>query len=60
MTRSFGSTPVTSQEFINVQRRLVDAFEMGDAVESRAAVRDYTDLAKERVRQILSHTGGRL
>ena len=60
MTRSFGSTPVTSQEFINVQRRLVDAFEMGDAAESRAAVRDYTDLAKERVRQILSHTGGRL
>lgn len=60
MTRSFGSTPVTSQEFIHVQRRLVDAFEAGDAPAARSAVREYTDLAKERVRQILAHTGGRL
>lgn len=60
MTRSFGSTPVSSQEFINVHRRLLEAFEGADAESAREAVRRYTELAKARVREILSHTGGRL
>jgi flavin reductase (DIM6/NTAB) family NADH-FMN oxidoreductase RutF/DNA-binding GntR family transcriptional regulator len=60
MTRSFGSTPVTSQRFIDVQRRLTVAFEDADAVAAKQAARDYCELAKQRVREILQHTGGRL
>jgi DNA-binding FadR family transcriptional regulator len=60
MTRSFGSTPVTSQKFIEVQQQLMEAVEAGDQDGSRAAARAYCDLAKDRVREILAHTGGRL
>lgn len=60
MTRSFGSTPVTSQSFVRAQRAITDAFEQGDAGAARAAVLSYTSLAKDRVREILSQTGGRL
>lgn len=60
MTRSFGSTPVTSQSFVQAQRSITEAFEQGDAAAARAAVRSYTALARERVRQILAQTGGRL
>jgi DNA-binding GntR family transcriptional regulator len=60
MTRSFGSTPVTSQIFIDVQRELTEAFERGDAPMARRAARDYCEAAKRRVREILEHTGGRL
>jgi flavin reductase (DIM6/NTAB) family NADH-FMN oxidoreductase RutF/DNA-binding GntR family transcriptional regulator len=60
MTRSFGSTPVTSQKFIDVQRDLTEAFERADAAAARAAARAYCSLAKQRVREILRHTGGRL
>ena len=60
MTRSFGSTPVTSEKFVDVQRRLTEAFEAGDKDAARAAAREYCELAKERVREILDHTGGRL
>jgi DNA-binding FadR family transcriptional regulator len=60
MTRSFGSTPVTSQKFIEVQRRLMEAVEAGDKDAARRAARAYCELAKERVREILVHTGGRL
>ncbi|WP_213451287.1 flavin reductase [Rhizomonospora bruguierae] len=60
MTRSFGSTPVTSQAFVDVQRRITEAFEHRDAEAAKAALRDYCALAKERVREILHHTGGRL
>jgi DNA-binding GntR family transcriptional regulator len=60
MTRSFGSTPVTSQVFIDVQRELTEAFERGDAPAARAAARGYCEAAKRRVREILEHTGGRL
>jgi flavin reductase (DIM6/NTAB) family NADH-FMN oxidoreductase RutF/DNA-binding GntR family transcriptional regulator len=55
MARSFGSTPVTSQRFIDVQRRLTDAFERQDAAGAREAVKEYNALAKRRVREILSH-----
>ena len=60
MTRSFGVTPVTSQSFIEAQRGITEALERGDADAARAAVYRYTDLAKQRVRQILEQTGGRL
>lgn len=60
MTRSFGSTPVTSQRFIEVQGRLVDAFEQRDAAAAERAAIDYCAAAKERVREILELTGGRL
>ena len=60
MTRSFGSTPFTSQKFVEVQGRLVEAFERADAEAARQAAVDYCELAKERVREILSFTGGRL
>ncbi len=60
MTRSFGSTPVTSQSFIQAQRQMTEAFERGAADAARAAVFRYTALAKNRVREILALTGGRL
>ncbi|MPZ97250.1 MAG: FCD domain-containing protein [Propionibacteriales bacterium] len=60
MTRSFGSTPVTSQRFIDVQRQLTEAFERADAADARQAARDYCESAKQRVREILAHTGGRI
>jgi flavin reductase (DIM6/NTAB) family NADH-FMN oxidoreductase RutF/DNA-binding GntR family transcriptional regulator len=60
MTRSFGSTPITSQKFIEVQRQLTEAFERGDAGAAKQAARDYCELAKRRVVEILAHTGGRL
>jgi flavin reductase (DIM6/NTAB) family NADH-FMN oxidoreductase RutF len=60
MTRSFGSTPETSQQFIEAQRRLIDAIEAGDRAAARAAASDYCALAKDRVREILAQTGGRL
>jgi len=60
MTRSFGSTPVTSQSFVEVQRGLLEAFERHDLVGARQAARDYCALAKQRVRDILMYTGGQL
>ena len=60
MTRSFGVTPVTSQSFIEAQRGITEGLERGDAAAARAAVYRYTDLAKQRVREILQQTGGRL
>ena len=60
MTRSFGSTPVTSQKFIEVQRQITEAFEQCDAAAARDAARLYCQLAKQRVRQILALTGGQL
>lgn len=60
MTRSFGSTPVTSQSFIDAQRRLIEAYEASDHQKARSAAREYCELAKSRVREILSQTGGQL
>ncbi|MFF0371671.1 flavin reductase [Micromonospora sp. NPDC005087] len=60
MTRSFGSTPETSQKFVKVQGRLVEAFERRDARAAKQAAVDYCELAKKRVREILAFTGGRL
>ena len=54
------STPVTSQKFIDAQRRITDAVVAGDKRAARAAAAEYCELAKGRVREILAHTGGRL
>jgi flavin reductase (DIM6/NTAB) family NADH-FMN oxidoreductase RutF/DNA-binding GntR family transcriptional regulator len=58
MTRSFGATPVTSQEFIEAQRGIQEGIERGDATAARREVHRYTRLAKQRVREILAQTGG--
>jgi flavin reductase (DIM6/NTAB) family NADH-FMN oxidoreductase RutF/DNA-binding GntR family transcriptional regulator len=60
MTRSFGSTPVTSQDFIEAQRRITEGMERRDPAAATAGVLCYTELAKGRVREILDRTGGRL
>lgn len=60
MTRSFGSTPESSQRFIEVQRDLLDAFVARDAPAARAAAGRYCELAKARAREILALTAGRL
>ena len=60
MTRSFGSTPVTSQQFVEVQRGSPRPSSAGDQDAAARAARDYCELAKHRVREILAHTGGRL
>ncbi|GAA4680752.1 flavin reductase [Nocardioides nanhaiensis] len=60
MTRSFGSTPVTSQRFIEAQRGITEGLEGADRERALSAAREYTDLAKERVREILQQTGGQL
>jgi flavin reductase (DIM6/NTAB) family NADH-FMN oxidoreductase RutF/DNA-binding GntR family transcriptional regulator len=60
MTRSFGATPVTSQDFVEAQRQITEGMEKRDAAMASTGVLRYTDLAKARVREILSHTGGHL
>lgn len=60
MTRSFGSTPVTSQKFIDAQRQLLEAFVARDREGAKSASELYCSLAKDRVREILSYTGGAL
>jgi len=60
MTRSFGATPVTSEKFVEVQRRLVEAFESRDAAAAAQAAAAYCEAAKMRVREILALTGGRI
>lgn len=60
MTRSFGSTAVTSQRFIDAQRHITEAFENGDRDGATASVRAYSELAKSRVREILEQSGGLL
>jgi flavin reductase (DIM6/NTAB) family NADH-FMN oxidoreductase RutF/DNA-binding GntR family transcriptional regulator len=60
MTRSFGSTRVSSQQFVDVQGQMLAGIEARDPVATRAAILTYRDIAKDRVRVILSQTGGRL
>lgn len=60
MTRSFGSTPVTSQDFIEAQRQITEGMERRDQAAASAGVLRYNELAKHRVREILDRTGGRL
>lgn len=60
MTRSFGSTRVSSHRFIETQADLLAGIELRDAVVIRRAAVTYRDIAKERVRVILAQTGGQL
>ncbi len=60
MTRSFGSTPVTSQDFVDAQRRITEGLQARDPDAASDGVLRYTELAKDRVRQILDLTGGHL
>lgn len=60
MARSFGSTPVTSQQFIESQRAILEAYERGDRAAAAAAIQDYTRIAKLRAREVLAQTGGRV
>ena len=60
MTRSFGSTASTSRRSIDAQRALMEAFEQDDKEAARSAARIYSDLAQDRVRELISRTGGRL
>ncbi|MCW2762016.1 MAG: GntR family transcriptional regulator [Marmoricola sp.] len=60
MTRSFGSTPESSHEFIDAQRGILDALEASDGAAAHQASLRYCELAKRRVREILELTGGGL
>ncbi|UQX88971.1 flavin reductase [Jatrophihabitans telluris] len=60
MTRSFGSTRESSQQFLDAQRRLLDAIEARDATSAESAAIEYRELAKVRAHKILSQTGGLL
>jgi hypothetical protein len=60
MTRSFGSTRQSSQRFVDIQPRMVEAFVARDAAAARAVTIDYSESARERVREILADTGGHL
>jgi flavin reductase (DIM6/NTAB) family NADH-FMN oxidoreductase RutF len=60
MARSFGATPESSQQFLEVQRRIVEAFEDGDKESARDAARSYSAMAKERARELFALHGGEL
>jgi 4-nitrophenol 2-monooxygenase / 4-nitrocatechol 4-monooxygenase, reductase component len=60
MARSFGATPETSQRFLEVQRRIVEAIEDGDKESARDAARSYSAMAKERARELLALHGDEL
>jgi flavin reductase (DIM6/NTAB) family NADH-FMN oxidoreductase RutF len=60
MARSFGTTAQSSAAFLAVQLDLLVALENGDATAARAAARAYCELAKARVRQLLTLTGGQV
>ena len=60
MARSFGTTPESSQRFLDVQRRLLEAIEDGDKDAARDAARDYSTMAKERARELLAQHGDQL
>lgn len=58
MTRSFGATPETSQRFVDVQRQMVLALHDGDKPRAQEAARIYSEIAKERAREVLALSGG--
>ena len=60
MARSFGATPETSQRFLEVQRRIVEAIEDGDKESARDAARSYSAMARERARELLALHGDEL
>jgi len=60
MARSFGATPESSQRFLDVQRRILEAIGDGDKESARDAARGYSAMAKERARELLAQHGDRL
>ncbi|WP_417509750.1 flavin reductase [Microbacterium sp.] len=58
MTRSFGATAETSQQFVEEQRRLLEALRGGDKSGAQDAAREYSRIAKERAREVLALSGG--
>jgi len=58
MMRSFGSTSRTSYSFVDAQSALVDALGRRDSVAAASAARHYGEMAKQRMRQIVSDHGG--
>lgn len=60
MARSFGATPVTSQQFVEAQRAILSGYEAGDVTATATAVLDYTAIAKQRAREVLAQAGGRM
>ncbi|MBL7258565.1 flavin reductase [Paractinoplanes lichenicola] len=60
MTRSFGVTPETSQKFVEAQGRLVHGVATRNPDAARRGAVEYCELAKERVREILTSNGGRI
>ncbi|MBX7444619.1 MULTISPECIES: flavin reductase [unclassified Arthrobacter] len=53
MQRSFGSTAESSERFLSIQARLLDALGRRDLAGARQATRDYNVAAKARAREVL-------
>ncbi len=60
MARSFGATTKTSVEFIAVQERILNALMRREIPETIAELRSYSAMAKVRLREVLSESGGLL
>lgn len=58
--QSFWSTLETSQEFVQAQLTLVEAFEAGDEEGARQAILHYSEIVKRRARDLLSRSGGQI
>jgi flavin reductase (DIM6/NTAB) family NADH-FMN oxidoreductase RutF/DNA-binding GntR family transcriptional regulator len=63
MSRLQGTTTQSSNKFIDIQQRLVQALRRRDEMSATAAVREYTALAKARARELVAdyapaHPGG--
>jgi DNA-binding GntR family transcriptional regulator len=58
MMRSFGATSKTSRAFIDAQAALVDALGRHDHAAAALAARNYGEMAKERMREIVREHGG--
>ncbi|MGP3534546.1 flavin reductase [Microbacterium sp. RD1] len=58
MTRSFGATAETSQRFVDVQRQMVQALRAGDKTRAQGSAVKYSEIAKDRAREVLALSGG--
>ena len=52
MERSFGLTNNTSETYISVSRSMLEAIKLRRPQDAEACLREYTDMAKDRVREI--------
>lgn len=60
MARALGSSDESSDKVIEDHVRLTEAYEDGDLRAAQMAIREYTDLAKERARTVVEAAGGRV